>query len=72
MYQTPMSLVLDDGKTYDAISFEKIQFNNGRSDIDKRKSMIQLTAFANGIIRVRPVIIRVRVAMIGPSDLQIY
>ena len=65
MYQTPLSLVLDDGKTYDAISFEEIYFNSGRCDMDKRKSMIQLTGFADGITRVRLVII-------GPSGLQIY
>ena len=72
MYQTPLNFVLDNGRTYDANGSGEFQFSSGRSDLDKKESMIQLTAFADGIRRVSAVIIRVRPALVESSGLQIY
>ena len=72
MYQTPLNFVLVNGRTYDANGSEEFQFSSGRSDLDKKESMIQLTAFADGIRRVSTVIIRVRPAIVEPSGLQIF
>ena len=71
MYQTPLNFVLDNGRTYDAKGSQEFQFSGGRSDLDKKESMIQLTAFADGIRRVTTVIIRVRPTIVEPSGLQI-
>ena len=71
MYQTPLTFVLDNGRTY-AKGSEEFQFSGGRSDLDKKETMIQLPAFADGIRRVSTVIIRVRPAIVEPSGLQIF
>ena len=72
MYQTPLTSVLENGRTYDAKGSEEFYFSGGRSELDKKETMIQLTAFVDGIRRISSVIIRVRPAIVEPSGLQIF
>ena len=55
--QTPLSFVLDDGKTYGIKGVKEIWVQSGHYGLDKRQVTVQLTVFADGVDRVRPTII---------------
>ena len=57
MDQTPLSFVLDDGKTYDAKGSNEVWCSSGPSGVDKRQCTVQLTIFGDGVPRVKPTVI---------------
>ena len=57
MDQTPLPLVLDDGKTYDEKDVEEVWVQSGQSNLDKSQTTVQLTVFADGVDRVRPTVV---------------
>ena len=57
MDQTPLPFILDDGTTYNQRGEKEIWCVSGPSGLDKRQCTVQLTAFADGVNRVRPLII---------------
>ena len=57
MDQTPLPFVLNDGKTYDVTGANEVWCASAASGLDKRQCTVQLTAFADGISRVRPLVI---------------
>ena len=52
MDQTPLPIVLDDGKTYDIKGVKEVWAQSGQSGIDKLQGKVQLTVFADGVDRV--------------------
>ena len=56
MDQTPLPLVLDDGKTYDEKE-EDVWVQSGQSSLDKSQATVQLTVFADGVDRVKPTVV---------------
>ena len=52
MNHTPLSFVLDDGRTYDAKRSEEVWFSSGKFGLDKRQSTTQFKALTDGIRRV--------------------
>ena len=57
MDQTPLPFVMYDGKTYNQIGSKEIWCASGSSGLEKRQGTIQLTIFADGVSRVRPLVI---------------
>ena len=57
MNQTPLPFVLDDGKTYADKGSSEVWCVSGSSGLDKRQCSVQLTIFADGVPRVRPLVI---------------
>ena len=57
MDQTPLPFVLDDGKTYADKGSSEVWCVSGSSGLDKRQCSVQLTIFADGVPRVRPLVI---------------
>ena len=56
MDQTPLPFVLNDGKTYNDTGATEIWCASAASGLDKRQCTVQLTAFADGVSRVRPLV----------------
>ena len=52
MDQTPLPIVLDDGKTYDKKVVKEVWAQSRQSGLDKRKATVQLTVFADEVNRV--------------------
>ena len=52
--QTPLLFVLDDGKTYANKGSSEVWCISGSFGLDKRQCTVQLTIFADGVPRVRP------------------
>ena len=57
MDQTPLPFVMDDGKTYNQTGSKEIWCASGSSGLEKRQCTVQLTIFADGVSRVRPLVI---------------
>ena len=57
MDQTPLPFTLDDGKTYADKGSSEVWCASGSSGLDKRQCTVQLTIFADGAPRVRPLVI---------------
>ena len=57
MDQTLLPFVLDDGKTYDKKGVKEGWVQSGQSGLDKRQATVHWTVFANGVDRVRPIVI---------------
>ena len=57
MDQTPLPFVLNDRKTYDDTGATEVWCASAASGLDKRQCTVQLTAFADGVSRVRPLVI---------------
>ena len=55
--QTPLPFVLDDGKSFADKGSSKVWCVSGSSGLDKRQCSVQLTIFADGVPRVRPLVI---------------
>ena len=55
--QTPLPFVLDDGKTYANKGSSEVWCISGSFGLDKRQCTVQLTIFADGVPRVRPLVI---------------
>ena len=55
--QTPLPLTFTDGKTYDDMGTSNVWVCSGSSGFDKRQYSVQLTIFADGESRVKPLII---------------
>ena len=55
--QTPLPFVLDDGKTYADKGISEVWCVSRFSALDKRQCSVQLTIFADGVPRVRPLVI---------------
>ena len=56
MDQTPLPFVLDDGKTYADKGRSEVWCVLESSDLDKWQCSVQLTTFADGAPRVRPLV----------------
>ena len=48
---------MDDGKTYNQTGSKGIWCASGSSELEKRQRTVQLTSFADGMSRVRPLVI---------------
>ena len=57
MDQTPLSFVMDDGKTYNQTGSKDISCASGSSGPEKQQCTVQLTIFADGVSRVRSLVI---------------
>ena len=57
MDQTPLPFVMGDGKTYNQTGSKEIWCTSGSSGLEKRQWTVQLTIFADGVSRVRPLVI---------------
>ena len=57
MDQTPLPFILTDNKTYETTGSQDVFCISGRSGLDKRQCSVQLTVFADGVPRVRPLLI---------------
>ena len=57
MDQTPLPFVLDDGKTYADKGSSEVWCVSGSSGLDKRQCSVQLTIFADGVPRVRALVV---------------
>ena len=57
MDQTPLLFVLDDGKTYADNGSSEVWCVSGSSGLDKRQCRVQLAILADGVPRVRPLVI---------------
>ena len=51
MDQTPLPFVMDDGKTYNQTGSKEIWCASGSSGLEKRQCTVQLTIFADGVLR---------------------
>ena len=51
MDQTPLLFVMDDGKTYNQTGSKEIWCASGSSGLEKRQCTVQLTIFADGVLR---------------------
>jgi len=69
MDQTPLPFEYLEGQTYNKIGEKTIWAQSSQSGWDKRQGTIQLTVFADGIPRVKPLII-FRGQEIGPTVVQ--
>ena len=52
MDQTPLSFILDDGKTYTDTNDKDVICKTRPSGLDKRQYTLQITVFADGVLRV--------------------
>ena len=57
MDQTPMPFVFGGGKTYSSKGEKSIWIRGGQSEQDKRQCTVQLTIFADGESRIKPMVI---------------
>ena len=57
MDQTPLPFVLDDGTTYEHHGSKDVCCKTGASGLEKRQATAQITIFADGVPRVKPLII---------------
>ena len=57
MDQTPLPFCFTDGTTYDQTGAQTVWVRGGASGLDKRQCTVQLTIFADGRARVKPLII---------------
>ena len=57
MDQTPLPFILDDGLTYDELGAKSVWCASGPSGKDKRMCTVQITIFADGVPRVKPLLI---------------
>ena len=57
MDQTPMAFVCGGGKTYNKSGKKSIWMRGSKSGLEKRLCSVQLTVFADGKARVKPMII---------------
>ena len=57
MYQTGSSFIIDDGKTYDSKGSKDVWCKSGQSGLDKHQCTVQLTVFADGVLRIKPLLI---------------
>lgn len=57
MDQTPLPFVLDDGKTYDSQGAKEVWTASAAPGLDKRQCTVQLTVFADGAPRLKPMLI---------------
>ena len=57
MDQTPLPFILDDGKTYNKSGEKHIWCASGPSGLSKRQCTVQLTIFADGVPRIKPLLI---------------
>ena len=57
MDQTGCAFIIDDGKTYDTTGAKDVWCKTGQSGLDKRQCTVQLTVFADGVPRVKPLLI---------------
>ena len=55
--QTPLPFTFTDGPTYDDKGVKTVWVQGGSSGLDKRQCTVQLTLFADGIPRVKPLLI---------------
>ena len=51
------SFIIDDGKTYQTTNSKDVWCKSSQSGIDKLQCTVQLTVFAEGIRRIRPLLI---------------
>ena len=56
-YQTPLPFILDDGTTYEHLGSKDVCCKTGASGPEKRQATAQNTIFADGVPRVKPLII---------------
>ena len=56
MVETPLSFVLDDGKTYADKGSSEVWCVSGSSGLDKWQCSVQLTIFTDGVPLVRPLV----------------
>ena len=57
MDQTGSSLITDDGKTYETTNSKDVWCKSGQSGLDKRQCTVQVSVFADGIPRIRLLLI---------------
>ena len=57
MDKTPLPFVMGDGKTYNQTGSKEIWCASGSSELEKRQCTVQLTIFADGVSRVRLLLI---------------
>jgi len=57
MDQTPIPFDFNNGKTYDAAGAKTVWVRNTKSGLDKRQATAQLTIYADGVKRVKPLVI---------------
>ena len=57
MDQTPLPFCFTDGTTYDQTGAQTVWVRGAASGLDKRQCTVQLTIFADGVARVKPLII---------------
>ena len=57
MDQTPLPFCFTDGETYADTGDKTIWVRSGKSGLDKRQCTVQLTLFADGEPRVKPLLI---------------
>jgi hypothetical protein len=57
MDQTPLPFVLNDGKTYNSQGVKEVWTASAAPGMDKRQCTVQLTVFADGVPRVKPMLI---------------
>ena len=57
MDQTPMPFVFGGGKTYEEKGAKTVWIRGGQSGQEKRQCTVQLTIFADGVPRIKPMII---------------
>ena len=55
--QIPLPFILDDGKIYNETNEKDVICKTGASGLDKRQYTAQLTVFADGVPRVKPLLI---------------
>ena len=57
IWMTPLPFVIDGDKTYNQTGLKEIWSAGGSSGLQKWQCTIQLTIFADGVSRVRPVVV---------------
>ena len=57
MDQTPLPFILDDGTTYEHQGSKDVCCKSGAPGLEKRQATAQIIAFADGIPRVKPLMI---------------
>ena len=55
--QTPLPFTFTNGSTYETKGAKTVWVQGGSSGLDKRQCTVQLTLFANGVPRVKPLVI---------------
>ena len=57
VYQTPLSFTFTDGSTYTEKGEKTVWVRGGTSGLDKRQCTVQITLFADGEPRIKPLVI---------------